>query len=199
MYVWKIPCLRKLNPLKNFPLYNIYLILHAKVPCCIYVEGCKLTVEAQIMKIAGVHHVTYDILFEHKIIRMYFKVFYHYGDKSCVSLLLVLLMNYRWTNKVSKVIISTNNFRRTVGLDIHTNVWKCCIICSCWQIGAKYCILTCKTNTMLNAILKFLFWTEKGWPTNFHSSTVSSNLLLVINEFGASISARVVGGSSLWK
>ena len=33
---------------------------------------------------------------------------------------------------------------------------------------------------------------------NFHSSTVSSNLLLVINEFGAKISARVVGGSSLW-
>lgn len=47
-------------------------------------------------------------------------------------------------------------------------------------------------------MLKLLFWTEKGCPMNFHSSTVSSNLLLVINEFGAKISARVVGGSSLW-
>ena len=32
---------------------------------------------------------------------------------------------------------------------------------------------------------------------NFHSSTVSSNLLLIISESGANISANVVGGSSL--
>ena len=34
---------------------------------------------------------------------------------------------------------------------------------------------------------------------NFHSSTVSSNLLLIISEAGASISANVVGGSSLYE
>ena len=32
---------------------------------------------------------------------------------------------------------------------------------------------------------------------NFHSSTLSSNFLLIMRELGARISARVVGGSSL--
>ena len=59
--------------------------------------------------------------------------------------------------------------------------------------------LTWKTKTTLNVMLKEAFCMEKGWPMNFHSSTLSSNLRSIIRELGAKISARVVGGSSLWR
>ena len=52
-------------------------------------------------------------------------------------------------------------------------------------------------KTTLNAMLNESLWTEKGWPMNFHSSTLSSNLCPSMRELGARISAKVVGGSSL--
>ena len=50
---------------------------------------------------------------------------------------------------------------------------------------------------MLHVIDKEVVCTENGCPTNFHSSTLSSNFLSFITEQGARISARVLRGRVL--
>ena len=56
---------------------------------------------------------------------------------------------------------------------------------------------TCSTNTTLQAVVKETVCAEKGCPTNFHSSTFSSNFRPTMRELGAKISERLLAGNSL--
>lgn len=56
---------------------------------------------------------------------------------------------------------------------------------------------TCSIKITLHAVVKETVCAEKGCPTNFHSSTFSSNFRPTIRELGAKISESVLAGSSL--
>ncbi len=58
---------------------------------------------------------------------------------------------------------------------------------------------TCSTKAILHDTNHDAAWYENGWPTNFQSSTLSSNFLSFMTEQGARISAIVLLGNLLIK
>ena len=94
---------------------------------------------------------------------------------------------------------------------VHWQLFKIVTFKCLWSIGNEQSWLiylqqhivyisntfTCSIKITLHALVKETVCAEKGCPTNFHSSTFSSNFRPTIRELGAKISESVLAGSSL--